>query len=132
MTLTYLAMMFIPETLIKAFIMNAKDIDKVMPGAVSCLRLSSLANPVVGFQIISSNYFQATGKAVRGIILSLSRQLLILLPVLLIVPRFLGLNGVWLTYPISDILSFILTLAFMIKELRLLNKEIEIENIDYA
>lgn len=132
MTLTYLAMMFIPETLIKAFIMNAKDIDKVMPGAVSCLRLSSLANPVVGFQIISSNYFQATGKAVRGIILSLSRQLLILLPVLLIVPRFLGLNGVWLTYPISDILSFILTLAFMIKELRLLNKEIEIENINYA
>ncbi|MDO5018564.1 MAG: MATE family efflux transporter [Lagierella massiliensis] len=127
LTLTYLAMMLIPEVLIKAFIMNAKDIDKVMPGAVACLRLSSLANPILGFQIISANYFQATGKAVRGVILSLSRQLIILLPVLLIVPRFLGLNGVWLTYPISDVLSFILTYIFMRKELKVLNEEIQMK-----
>ncbi|WP_300410487.1 MATE family efflux transporter [Lagierella sp.] len=128
LTFTYLIIMFFPEALIKLFIMNAKDIDKVMPGAVACLRLSSLANPVLGFQIISANYFQATGKATRGIILSLSRQLIVLLPVLIIAPKFLGLNGVWLSYPISDVISFVLTGVFMVKELRLLNEGIELEN----
>jgi len=74
--------------------------------------------PIVGFQIVGSNYFQAVGKPVQSTILSLSRQVLIFIPLLLILPRFWGIEGVWRTAPIADVLSVALTAAFLFYEMK--------------
>jgi len=76
------------------------------------LRIYCAALPVVGFQIISSNYFQAIGKARLAIFLSMLRQIIILFPLIIILPEFWGALGVWVAIPVSDfaaaVISFIL------------------------
>ncbi|MEJ8553005.1 MATE family efflux transporter [Tepidibacter sp. Z1-5] len=87
--------------------------------------------PVIGFQIVVSNFFQAIGKAKISIILSLSRQVIILIPMLIILPKLFGLKGVWIAYPISDFLSSLITLVFLIKELKAMSaKEKNEKNIN--
>ena len=81
------------------------------------------AFPLVGFQVICSNYFQAVNKALKAAILSLSRQVLLFIPLLLILPRFWGIEGVWWTAPISDLLAVILTAIFIFAEMKNLGKE---------
>ncbi|OPZ74543.1 MAG: Multidrug export protein MepA [Firmicutes bacterium ADurb.Bin456] len=78
--------------------------------------------PVVGFQIIGSNYFQAVGKPVQSAVLSLSRQALLFIPLLLILPRYWGINGVWRTAPIADGLAVILTVTLVFWEMKSLPK----------
>jgi Na+-driven multidrug efflux pump len=78
--------------------------------------------PVLGFQIIGSTYFQAVGKPVQSTILSLSRQVLIFIPLLLILPRFWGIEGVWRTPPISDLLAVLLTATFIFFEMKKINE----------
>ncbi len=73
---------------------------------------------VAGFQIVGSNYFQAVGKPIQAAILSLSRQVLIFIPLLLILPDIWGIDGVWRTAPIADILSIVLTGGFVLYEMR--------------
>ena len=75
---------------------------------------------IIGFQIVSSNYFQAVGKAKQATILSLSRQVLLFIPLLLILPRFWGIEGAWRTAPIADALSVILTGTFIYAEMKTL------------
>ncbi|MDD2620186.1 MAG: MATE family efflux transporter [Syntrophomonadaceae bacterium] len=79
--------------------------------------------PVVGFQIVCSSYFQAVGKAVQSIILSLSRQVLLFIPLLLILPNFWGINGVWRTAPIADGLAVCLTAAVIYYEINNITKK---------
>lgn len=78
--------------------------------------------PLIAFQIIGSNYFQAVGKPLQSTILSLSRQVLLFIPLLLILPRFWGIEGVWRTAPIADVLSVLITGAFIFFEMRKLPK----------
>jgi putative MATE family efflux protein len=78
--------------------------------------------PVVGFQIIGSNYFQAVGKPVQSSILSLSRQALLFIPLLLILPHYWGIDGVWRTAPIADGLAVILTATLVFLEMKNLPK----------
>lgn len=78
---------------------------------------------VIGFQIVCSQYFQAVGKAVQAAVLSLSRQVLFFIPLLLILPRFWGLNGVWRTAPIADGLSVLITAIFIFNEMKSLPRE---------
>lgn len=80
------------------------------------MRIFLAALPVVGFQIVGSGYFQAVGKAKKAMFLSLSRQVLILVPALLVFPHFLGLKGIWLTSPISDVLSAAITALMLFRE----------------
>jgi len=74
--------------------------------------------PIIGFQIIGGNYFQAVGKAGYAIVLSMSRQVIILIPLVLILPGLLGLNGAWLASPIADFISATLTGVFLFREIR--------------
>lgn len=85
------------------------------------LHIFLLMFPVVGFQIVSSNYFQAIGKPRQAMFLSLSRQVLLLIPLILVLPGFFGLKGIWMAAPISDIGSSILAGVFLIREINGLN-----------
>ena len=81
------------------------------------LRLMTLGFALIGFQVIGSTLFQAMGKAVPAFILSMSRPVLMFLPVLLLLPRFLGLDGVWLSFPVADALAFLLTFVFFNRQM---------------
>ena len=82
------------------------------------LKTALLAFPIVGFQIISSGFFQYIGKPQKAILLSLTRQLLFLLPLLAILPGIYGAKGVWISLPIADVLSAILAAVLIFFELR--------------
>ena len=74
--------------------------------------------PVVGFQVIGANYFQAVGKPKQAMLLTLSRQVLLLIPALFILPRFFGLDGIFYAGPISDVLATILTALCLTAEMK--------------
>ena len=65
-----------------------------------------------------STYFQAVGKKTQSMMLGLSRQFLLLIPIVLILPLFIGVDGVWMAFPIADLASTALTLALLVRELR--------------
>lgn len=85
------------------------------------VRIFFMMLPIVGFQIVSSNYFQSVGKPMQTIVLTLSRQVLILIPVLLILPGFLGLDGVFYSAPIADFISCVVTAVWLFVEVKSLN-----------
>ena len=80
------------------------------------LRILTIGFPIVGFQMIGTNFFQCLGMVKKSIILSLSRQLIFLLPLLYCLPLWMGANGVWMSFPISDVLSALLT-AILLRRL---------------
>jgi putative MATE family efflux protein len=85
------------------------------------LRTMTLGFAFIGFQTIGSTLFQALGKGAPALFLSMSRQVLFFLPLILVLPRLLGLVGVWLAFPAADVLSALVTFGFFsrqIKELR--------------
>lgn len=73
---------------------------------------------VIGFQIVGAQYFQAVGKAGQAAVLSLSRQVLLFIPLLLILPHLWGINGVWRSAPIADALSVLITAVFVYFEMK--------------
>ena len=77
-----------------------------------------------GFQIVSTNYFQATGQPLKAAILSSLRQLVLLIPLILILPLFWGLDGILFAGPVADISSTIIVSLFVIPEMKKLNQKI--------
>lgn len=104
----FLLGMFIPDILVSAFT-SEQDIIHLSSTA---LRSITLLFVLIGFQMVTTSFFQCIGMARISIILSLSRQVLILIPTLYILPLFLGLKGVWLAPPVSDLLAS--ALAFFV------------------
>jgi putative MATE family efflux protein len=82
------------------------------------LRYVTLLFPIIGAQIIGASTFQAIGKAVHSIILSICRRALVLIPLLFILPKLIGISGVWIAFPISDAVSFVLTITLLVLQLR--------------
>jgi putative MATE family efflux protein len=78
--------------------------------------------PLIGFQIVSSGYFQAVGKPRHSMLLSLSRQVLFLVPLLYLLPSAAGLEGLWLAPAIADLLAAAVTAVFFIREMRALER----------
>ena len=98
--------------------------DELIELAAKGLVLINLMLPLVGFQMVTSNLFQCLGMINKSIILSMSRQLLFLLPLLYIMPMFLGAKGVWISFPIADFLASLVTFIMLLglmKKLRKLN-----------
>ncbi len=115
-TLSFLVMMLFPEFLIRLF-----TTDKTLIGlSVNAIRRVVLFIPLIGIQIVGAAFFQAVGKALPSLILGMTRQIIFLIPLVLVVPRFLGLNGVWLSFPGADIGSVIVTLFWLLKEMKAL------------
>jgi len=107
-----------PHSLIYLF--NKDDAELLRIGTEG-IKIFLLALPIIGFQIVGANYFMAVGKPKKSMFLSLSRQVIVLIPMLLILPRFYGLFGIWLAVPVSDTIAFVLTAVFLIKEVKQLN-----------
>tara|TARA_B110000285_G_scaffold230203_1_gene296353 strand:- start:18519 stop:19862 length:1344 start_codon:yes stop_codon:yes gene_type:complete len=89
------------------------DDNYISSQAPKALRHVFLAIPIIGIQLIGAAYFQAIGKALPALLLTLSRQGIFFIPLLFILPRFYGVDGVWMAFPIADVLSTILTAFFL-------------------
>lgn len=111
-----------PEWIVIAF---NKDNAELMNIATRGLRILLIALPIIGFQIIVGNYFQSIGKAKISAIISLLRQVILLIPAIMIFPRIWGLDGVWISAPICDLISALVVSIFLYKELKRLNTCIE-------
>ena len=92
------------------------DNQYVANNAPTALRYVFVALPIVGIQLIGAAYFQAIGKALPALLLTLSRQGIFFIPLLFILPRFYGVDGVWMAFPIADVLSTIVTGFFLNRE----------------
>lgn len=100
-TMGFAICMTFPHLVVSIFTTDAELVDLSAYG----LRIVVLFFPFIGFQMVTANFFQSIGMANKAIFLSLTRQLLILVPCLLVLPRFFGADGVWYSMPISDLLA---------------------------
>ena len=117
-TLGFIIGEFFPGICIKIFTSDPALTDIARNG----MRIVFLVFPLIGFQMVTGNFFQSIGKPIRSIIMSLSRQLIILMPFLIIRPKYFGINGVWYSMPVADGLSVILALSFLLLEMKNLKK----------
>jgi putative MATE family efflux protein len=108
-----------PTQLISLF--NSQDAELIAFGSHALVVFMTFL-PLVGFQIVGSGYFQAVGKPRQSLILSLSRQVLILIPALIILPRFFLLDGILMAGPLADLVASALTGTWLFFELRDLNR----------
>lgn len=108
-----------PGVLVKLF---NKDSQELYGLTVHGLRIIILAWPVVGFQIVAGHFFQSVGKAKIAMFLTLLRQVLVLLPLLLVMPGWYGLTGIWAAFPMADATSAMVVTYFLIKEWRKLDE----------
>ena len=90
----------------------------VLEKAPAAIRWVFVATPIVGVQLIGAAYYQAIGKALPALLLTLTRQGFFFIPLLYILPSFLGINGVWLAFPIAELFSAVVTGSFLVYELR--------------
>ncbi|MBQ2322133.1 MAG: MATE family efflux transporter [Bacteroidales bacterium] len=86
------------------------------------LRMVFIAFPLIGYQIVTVGFLLSLGMSGKAIILSLSRQLLCLTPLLIVLPRFYGADGVWMAMPISDVCSVVVALFLGVGQLRILRR----------
>ncbi|SHI44239.1 MATE family efflux transporter [Lutispora thermophila] len=105
------------------------DAELINVGAMGMKRVM-IFMPIIGFQIVSSAYFQAVGKPKQSMLLSLSRQVLLLIPMILILPTFMGLMGLFTAGPVADLSSSILTAIFLYFELKNLNRKHQDEKVE--
>lgn len=116
--LGFLVVQLFPAAIIRLFI---NDPDLIRVGTFG-IRVFLSMLPLLGFQIVATNYFQSVGKAKLAIFGSMLRQVIILLPLYLILPRLFGLPGVWFASPIADFLSFVIALLMIGYEMKKLPK----------
>lgn len=116
--LTFLVGQFFPHFFASAFTSDPELLSITEKG----LRITVAAFPLVGIQIVASSFFQSLGYAAKSIIQSLSRQLIFLVPFIIIFPRLWELDGIWISMPVADTLSSILSIYLLVIQLRLLNR----------
>lgn len=90
----------------------------VVENTPNAMRWVFAATPIIALQLIGAAYFQAIGKAIPALLLTLSRQGFFFIPLVLLLPRFYGENGVWISFAIADVLSTIVTGYFLNKEIK--------------
>ena len=128
-TLGFLATRFMPVQLVSLF--GRHDAELMSLGA-RAMKTVMMMFPIIGLQIVGANYFQAVGKPKKAAFLSLSRQVLLLIPMLLVLPRIWGLTGVFLAFPVSDIGSTIITTMLLRGELVHLKEQEELEKVCFV
>jgi len=114
MSVVFLISEIFPHVVASAFTTEDDLIDIVFPG----LRIIMIFFPIIGFQMVASTFFQSIGMAGKAIFMSLTRQVLFLLPCLLILPSYFGVKGVWYSMPAADMLSGIIAAYLLISQYR--------------
>ena len=106
--------------------------DEQIQCAINCLHITLMSFWIVGFQIVSTNFFQALGMAGKAVFLSLTRQIIFMIPLLFILPPVMGLDGVWTAFPISDMAASITAAILLWVEMRHITHEAEKKRVETA
>ncbi len=125
-TMVFVGLMVFPEAITSLFLSSRSDLPPeelatnafVLDHAPMAMRLVFAATPIIALQLIGAAYFQAVGKAIPALLLTLTRQGFFFIPLILILPTFLGEIGVWISFPIADILATIVTGFYLRKEIK--------------
>jgi len=110
----FIVLYFYPELFLRVF---TTDTELINISVYAAKRIFFVL-PIIGFMMVGTIIFQAIGKVVQSIVTSLARSALFLVPLLFVLPRFWGIDGLWLTFPITDALTFLLTLTLLVPQLR--------------
>jgi Na+-driven multidrug efflux pump len=113
-TLVFIVLMIFPEAITRMFTSDLSVISQTP----NDMRWVFAATPIIAIQLIGAAYFQAIGKAIPALLLTLLRQGLFFIPLILILPKFYGELGVWMSFPISDVLSTLVTAYFLNREVK--------------
>jgi len=111
----FAGLMIFPEIITKWFTTNTEVI-AVTPKS---MRLAFAAIPVLALQLIGAAYFQAVGKALPALLLTLTRQAIFFIPLMYVLPIYFGELGIWISFPIADVLATIVTAFFLYREVKL-------------
>ncbi|MBD0779376.1 MATE family efflux transporter [Maribacter sp. ANRC-HE7] len=125
-TLVFVGLMVFPAEIASLFLSSKPDMSAfelatnafVLEHAPSAMRLVFAATPIIALQLIGAAYFQAIGKAVPALLLTLTRQGFFFIPLILILPNYLGEFGVWVAFPISDVLATLVTGFYLRREVK--------------
>lgn len=125
-TLVFVVLMIFPDAFTSLFLSSRPDLPPeelatnafVMEHAPMAMRLVFAATPIIALQLIGAAYFQAVGKAIPALLLTLTRQGFFFIPLILILPSFMGELGVWLSFPIADVMATIVTGFYLWKEIK--------------
>lgn len=125
-TLVFIGLMVFPEAITSLFLSSREDLPAeelitnafVLEHAPNAMRWVFAVTPIIALQLIGAAYFQAVGKAIPALLLTLTRQGFFFIPLILILPSFLGELGVWLSFPIADVLATIVTGIYLGKEVK--------------
>lgn len=113
-TAGFLAGELVPRLIVRIFTPDETLTDLVVYG----MRITVMFFPLVGFQMVVSNFFQSIGMAKKAIFLSLTRQVIFLIPFLLILPHFWGITGVWASLPAADFVAFVVAAIMLVSQIR--------------
>ena len=108
-TICFIIGVFIPKAAAGIFTHD----EELLALSSRAMRMTTIMFPIVGVQMITTNFFQSLGMVKKSIILSLSRQILFLLPMLYLLPLWIEADGVWLSFPISDTLATLLSIIML-------------------
>lgn len=125
-TLVFIGLMVFPDAITGLFLSNKDNLPAeelatnafVMEHAPNAMRMVFAASPIIALQLIGAAYFQAVGKAIPALLLTLTRQGFFFIPLILILPSILGELGVWLSFPIADVLATIVTGFYLRQEIK--------------
>lgn len=117
----WLIAMFLPYYCARIFTTDETLIEL----SIFAIRVNMLVFPIIGFQMVITNFFQCIGRVQTAIFLSLSRQLLLLLPLLVVLPLIWGINGVWAALPASDATAALMAAVVMMSYMRKLKRKKE-------
>ena len=106
--------MAFPDRITQIFTTN----EEILATSVHAVRIVFLALPMMGFLMVGSLVFQSIGRPVQSFITSISRPVLFLIPLMCILPRFMGIEGVWLTFPLADSMTAVLTFILLAPVMR--------------
>lgn len=113
--IVFVFLMIFPEAITRLFTQDEAVLRETPPA----MRYVFLATPIIAVQLIGAAYFQAIGKAVPALLLTLSRQAIFFIPLIFILPYFYGALGVWIAFPVADILSTVVTAYYLHREVKL-------------
>ena len=121
-TISLLTFQLFPKAIISIF-GNGQETDLYFEFAIKAMRIFLSMIIAVGIQFVSSNFFASIGQPIKGVALSFSRQILFVIPLILILPLFMGIDGILFAGPISDLLACIIAIIFIVYQFKKMKKE---------